>query len=73
MPTDYQLKLMDDTEKIIRKNKRIYYDYVRFASIPKVYNRGEVNGDIFTLTRIKDNHVICKFNINTYLPEPINP
>lgn len=56
----------------IAYHKRILYDYNRFKDLKGRYNVGNLIGDVFTLSTIKEGRVICSFNINTFLPLPTN-
>ena len=55
-------------EKKIANHKRMFIDYNRFKDLQGRYNAGKIEGEVFTLYRLKDNSVIAKFNIKTFQP-----
>lgn len=55
------------TEQRINNHKRMLYDYSRFKDLRGRYNAAKIEGEIFTLYRIKDGSVITKFNTKTFL------
>ena len=57
------------TEKqLVAAHKRMFEDYHRFKDMTGRYNAGKLEGEVFTLYKIKDGRIITKFNVNTFLP-----
>ena len=62
------MKLLKSPEQVKAHNKRVLWDYNRFKDLKGRYNMGRIDGDTFTLYRIKDNSVITRFNVKTFEP-----
>lgn len=61
-------QILNEVDK--KENKRLFEKYGKFKEMRGTYNAARIDGDVFTLFRLKDESVITRFNVHTF--ETIN-